>query len=484
MQAQTLLRLSRSHRLLGMVATIPIVGWILSSFVLHGVGLLLPNGLAGVYDLKPYHEHVAQLQAANLASPTQALARLRADGLDRVYWLRLEVLGKQVVYIAKPGPFEPERVYDAYTLERLDPLPEATLRTIADDQLIGTTVAEFSDGAEFNRYYTLDQLPAVEFVMEREQPSKLVISRLSGRTLRRTNPAADLFATAYRSVHVWQWGDSVLFFSVLLYAGAGIALLLVLAGYTLWWTRRENRRRWTKSVPRARRFHGALAPIAGLLLATQMLVGAYLWFNLGLIEPQFRGQGSFRSEWAGGIAVSESLATPAEILAMLPELSGDDGHPIQRFEWRKMGEERFWIIYPQRNANGVLVHAASRQLWDRIPESLAATAGASVVLGEPVGPGVESTEYWMDFNARVATYRFRFTDPDDSDIHVSQITGEVVQRRPAIWRAFGPFLTYHTFGFTGNKWFDTALLSTLQILILLMVISGWFLALPRARKQK
>jgi len=88
----------------------------------------------------------------------------------------------------------------------------------------------------------------------------------------------------------------------------------------------------------------------------------------------------------------------------------------------------------------------------------------------------------MDFNARVPTYRFRFTDPDETDVHVSQITGEVVQRRPAVWRAFGPFLAYHTFGFTGNPWLDTVLLTMLQLTILVMVGSGWAMALRGGRK--
>lgn len=48
-------RLSRSHRHLGLVALIPLAGWVASSFVLHGVGLALPNGLQGVYALEPYH---------------------------------------------------------------------------------------------------------------------------------------------------------------------------------------------------------------------------------------------------------------------------------------------------------------------------------------------------------------------------------------------------------------------------------------------
>lgn len=84
----------------------------------------------------------------------------------------------------------------------------------------------------------------------------------------------------------------------------------------------------------------------------------------------------------------------------------------------------------------------------------------------------------MDSNTRVPTYLFRFTDPDHTDVHVSQMTGEVVQRRPAVWRAFGPFLAYHTLGFTGNPWLDTVLLSVLQLTVLAMVFSGWRLAAP------
>ena len=121
--------------------------------------------------------------------------------------------------------------------------------------------------------------------------------------------------------------------------------------------------------------------------------------------------------------------------------------------------------------------AASGRVIPRLSAQQAAIAGASVVEGEPVGSADEATEYWMDFNTRVPTWRFRFSDVDETDVHVSQITGEVVQRRPAVWRSFGPFLRYHTFGFTGNPWLDTVLLTTLQLSILTMVVTGWRMAL-------
>lgn len=499
MQPVTRLRLSRWHRAVGLVATVPIVGWIVSSFVLHGVGLALPNGLQGVYGLEPHHARPIALESPSLLAPDAILALLAADGLDRVHWLRLEVLGGVPAYVVKPGPFDLERSYDARSGDRLDPLPDAMIRAIADDHLTGTSVAHLAPGDEFNRYYTVDRVPAVAVEMEGDQPSELVFNRASGRILRRTDPMAEAFHTAYLSMHVWQWGDALRLFTSILYGLVGSALLLVGLGYTLWWTRREARRRWTDAVRPVRRIHARLAPVAGLLLATQMLVGAYLWFNLGLIEPRFRGQGSFAEEWRGGIAVTESLAPPAEIAraagldavtgpatsaahrafgsATEPDTGVDAPAPVQRYEWRAVGDRRFWIAYPSRNANGILVDAQEGEVLKRLTPELAALAGAEVVNGVAAGPPVESTEYWMDFNARIPTYGFRFTDPDDTDVHISQATGEVVQRRPAIWRAFGPFLAYHTFGFTGNPWFDTILLTALQLAILVMVVTGWRMAL-------
>lgn len=498
MQPATRLRLSRTHRAVGLLATLPIIGWIVSSFVLHGVALTLPNGLQGVYELEPLHATSVPLEDDALVAPDDVLAALGADGLERIYWLRLDVLGGRPAYVVKPGPFDLERVYDARTGRRLDPLPDDMLRAIANEQLVGTEVAEMHAGDEFNRYYTVERVPAVAITMEGSQPSELVFNRAAGRILRRTDPMAEWFHKAYRSVHVWQWGDSLRIFTALLYGLVGTALLLVALGYTLWWTRRDTRRRWTDAVRPARRIHARFAPVAGFLLATQMLVGTYLWFNLGLIEPRFRGQGSFATEWRGGIATTESLTRPSAIAAALAratgktegshETMGGDGNgpsadggvaPVQRYEWRAVGDRRFWLAYRSRNENGTLLDARSGEVLERLTPELAAEAGAEVVEGVPAGTPAEATEYWMDFNARVPTYRFRFTDPDDTDVHVSQITGEVVQRRPAVWRSFGPFLLYHTFGFTGNPWLDTLLLTALQLSILVMVVTGWRMALRR-----
>jgi len=174
--------------------------------------------------------------------------------------------------------------------------------------------------------------------------------------------------------------------------------------------------------------------------------------------------------------VREDLAPAHHLAAALPADVVESERPVQRWEWRAVGKDRFWVAYPARNGNGVLLDAGTGEVLKGLTPEQAATAGEMVVLGESAGPPEESVEYWMDFNARIPTYRFRFTDPDRTDVHVDRLTGEVVQRRPAIWRAFGPFLLYHTFGFTGNPWMDTAFLTALQLIVLGMVLSGWRLA--------
>lgn len=481
MRSSLRLRVSRTHRFLGLVALIPLAGWIVSSFVLHGVGLAAPNGLQGVYELAPFHGADVALEEPGFLPPDSVLRRLAADGLERIYWLRLEQVAGTPAYVVKPGPFRMERVYDARSGARLDPLSEDALRRVADAELIGTRATSLHPNDEFNRYYTLDRVPAVAVEMEGEQPTELVLSRASGRTLRRTDPLAAAFEKAYRSVHVWQWGPSVLFFTAVLYGLVAVTSAVVFLGYVLWFDRRGRRARWTDEVRPARRLHARLAPVAGVVLVSQMFVGAYLWFNLGPIEPRFRGQGSFRTEWQGGIPTQASLPAPAEIKALLPAGTAEGPRPIQRYEWRVVGTDPVWLAYPERDGLPLLVDGVSRRAVARLEPDQAARAAAMVVLGEPTGDAEESTEYWMDANARVPTYRFRFSDPDATDVHVSQHTGEVIQRRPAIWRAFGPFLVYHTFGFTGNPWLDTLLLTALQALVLAMMVSGWRLSRKRPR---
>jgi len=471
-------RIVGSHRLLGLVATVPIVGWIASSFVLHGVGLALPeHGLQGDYTLRVPEAGDALLAEEATVSPTELLEKLESEGVSRIYWLRLTRVGGRAVYIVKPAPHDLERTYDAATGTRLDPLPPELLRRRADEELTGTQAVSFDEAPAFNRYYAVDRVPAVRFQMEGEQPTELVLSTASGRTLSRTDPLAACFQRAYRSVHVWQWGDDVRLFTALLYGLVGLSLTVVVLGSILWIDRR-GRGGLPPVARRSRKIHGTLAPVAGALLATQMLVGAYLWYNLGPIEPRFRGQGSFRAEWVGGIETSEGLAPPPRLEAAFRRAGKEEGAPVHAFEWREVGGHRLWIVSSRRDDEGLLFEAGTGRPLDRLDRSTARRAAEAVVVGRATEFRGEADEYWMDLNRRVPTYLFRFDDPDRSDVHVSQTTGEVVQRRPAIWRGFAPFLVYHTFAFTGHAVLDTVLLTALQLAVLVMVVTGWILARP------
>lgn len=473
-------RVARWHRWAGLVATVPLVAWVVSSFVLHGVGLTLPEtGLRGEYELQARPSRAADLGAPDVMHPTRALARVGADGPERVYWLRLRSLAGRAVYVAKPGPFALERVYDAVTGERLDPLAPELLRAVADEELVGTAAVHQEDGVEFNRYYAPEPVPATHFTMEGRQPSEIVLSRASGRTLTREDPRAGVFEAAYRKVHVFQWGPSVPLFSAILYGLVGVTLVVMALGVTLWIDRRRRARPLSAAVRKERRVHAWLAPWAAVIILTQMLVGAYLWYNLGLIEPRFRGQGSFQEDWVGGLAVGEELPDPAAVdLASATPGGMADLHAV---EWRKVDGRILLVAHPVRDQEGIAFDPTTGQRIERLSPEAAGAAADAVVLGRPAEFVGESREYWMDYNRFIPTYLFRFDDPDRTDVHVSQVTGEVIQRRPEIWRQFGPFLVYHTFAFTGNPWLDTFLLGALQITVLAMVFTGWRMARPLAR---
>ena len=476
-------RISRTHRTLGLVLTVPIVGWVLSSFVLHAVGLVAPAGLQGVYRLRPYSLRPVHLERDSILPPEEILRAVARDGKGEVYGLRLTGMAGRPVYVVRTSPFGLEWVYDAATGARLDPLSIEMLVAAADDELAGTRSGAYLETREFNRYYALDEVPVVKFRMEGEQPAELVLSRASGRTLRRSDRLAVLFDRAYRMVHVWQWGD-LRTFTAVLYGLAGATLLLVGLGFVLWYDRRERRRRAKGHRRAARRIHATLAPVAGILLASQMLVGSYLWLDLGPLEPRFRGQGSFHPAWAGGIAVTERPASARTILAALPDNVRDAPEPIQAIEWRAIGSRRFWVVYPRRDEEGILLDAGTGLRLDRLDVELAARAAEAVVAGsaDPEYRG-EADEYWMDLNLRIPAYVFRFDDPDHTDVYVSEVTGEVMQRRPAFWRGFEPFLTYHTFAFTGRPVLDTFILLLVQSIVLTMAVTGWRMARPLRRRQ-
>jgi hypothetical protein len=272
--------------------------------------------------------------------------------------------------------------------------------------------------------------------------------------------------------------------TALLYAcGLGVVVMTVL-GYLLFWWRRVPK---TAAPPptrpagffSARNLHRKLGVIVGGVLIVQVIAGIYLWLSLGPLNDAFRGKRSFPTAWAGGMATTESLATPATVLATvaphLPEIS----RPVQAIEWRLLGENLAWFVTPRRDERPVVFDAATGTRIDALHPDIAGGIARQEMAGNPsfvyLGPLHFQS---MDLNRRLPAYRFRFSDPEKTDVYVLQNTGEIVMRRPAFWRMFGPFYATHMLAVSKNKVVDITLLALFQIGFLIVIATGWRLQFP------
>lgn len=474
-------RIARWHRWLGLLLTLPLVGWIVSSAAMMLVTMNAEQGLAGSYRLQPFNSVDVPLERAAVP-PAEITRRLAAEhGVERLLWLRLESRGEHLLYVAKPTPYSLALVFDARTGERLDPLPDALLEVTANEALIGTRLAGLRDSPEYNRYYTVDRVPAVEARMVGEQPAALILSRDEGRTLRRTNADAAQFTWWYKTFHVNQWTDNILLWTTILYLLAGGVVVLATFGYQLFFWRRARQIPVAK-VPqhRTRNLHRKLGVVVGGILVLQVVVGSYMWLSLGPLEDPFRGKGSFNPAWEAGFTLPSPLTDPAAVLERTAALLPEQPHPVQSIEWRRLGDRDAWIVSPRKDELGLVFDAATGEHIEKLEPAVAGAIAQEEVLGRAEFAYIsEARQLWTDLNRPVPTYRFRFRDPGKSDVYVAQASGQVIQRRPGFWRMFGPFLTVHMFSFTGNKVFDMSVLALFQLGVLALIFTGWRLQFPR-----
>lgn len=474
---------ARWHRWLAIALTAPLLAWIVSSAVMWVTTLDLQGGLAGiqVYRLEP-HNSVDQPLDEGVLPPGRILASASAEhGVERLHWLRLASRGEDLVYVVKPDPFSRALTFDARSGRRMDPLPDSLLRRWADEELVGTFATEVVGVREYNRYYRADRIPAALIHMEGEQATQLVLSRDEGRTLRRSDRAAQRFTWWYQALHVFQWSDHLLFWTTFLFLLGAATVVLGALGLILFWRRRGRSvatpsPSGTTPAPGtwSRRWHRILGVSVGTLLIVQILVGSYLWLNLGPLEDPFRGKGSFNPEWAGGFTPARELQPPAAVLERTARSLPDRERPVQAVEWRVLDGRETWILTLRRDEREWVFDAGTGERIDALPvETVARIAQEEVVGRPPFEYKGEGNEIWIDRAARVPTYRFRFEDPWVTDVHADQATGQVIQRRPAIWRAFSPFLRIHMMAATGNKAVDGALLFLFQGGLLALILTGW-----------
>ena len=177
-------------------------------------------------------------------TPVQILARATKSDVDIAYSVRLESQGPHLIYVVRPTPYAVEMTFDAMTGARLDPLPDSLPLAIADEHLSGTrAVRRIIDVGEYHRDYDVPFVAAARIAMEGAQTSELILSRASGRPLRRLDGVATGFEAWYRAAHVFQWGGAMGVFTTLLYVVTGAVAVLAILGI-------DFRDRETKLFPR------------------------------------------------------------------------------------------------------------------------------------------------------------------------------------------------------------------------------------------
>ena len=473
-------RVASSHKWLGLILTLPLLGWIASSVAMMLVTMNAPNGLAGNYALNPYNSVDMALDSATIA-PSALLQRLSADyGIKQIYWLRLQAKGPHLWYTVKPTPSALAMVFDAHTGKRLDPLTDELLAAVANEALVGARFAGLDDGPEYNRYYDVSRVPAVRARVEGDQPAMLILSRDEGRTLRRLNAESGRFNWWYRIFHVNQLSDHLVVWTTFLLSCATGAIVLSAFGYQLFWWRRNRGQSLSGATRYDRRtMHRRFGVVVGGLLILEMAAGIYMWIGFGPLEDPFRGKASINRDWTAGISTGQMLASPQVVLRSVAARLPQSPRPVQAIEWRRFGDRDGWIVVQNLTELGEVFNGSAGEQLKALPVELAGLIAQQEVKGRPTYFYVgESSQLWMDLNRPVPAYRFRFDDAGNSDVYVAMANGQVLQRRSAFWRRFGPFLDLHMFSFTGQKWVDMALLLLFQAAIVGSILTGWTLQFP------
>ena len=463
---------ARWHRWTGVALTAPLVAWLLSALAMHLIVHDAPNGLQGVYDLSAANSVVRRLDDASVSPST--ILRAAADfGADQPFSIRLESHGRYLLYVVRPTPYALAMTFDAMTGERLDPLSDSLMLAIADEHLAGTrAVRILEDVTEYHRDYDLPGVPAARILMDGDQPSELILSRASGRPLRRLDAVATGFEAWYRALHVFQWagggvgGGAMGVFTTLLYLMTVGVFVLGVMGITLWvW-------RWGKRRPTPLLWHGRVGMTVGVFLLVEILVGAYMWLSLGPLQDPFRGKNTFALPTTG-LTASDSLAEPRTVLDGVTPAMGVDAADIQMIEWRHIAEHPVWVVRKARNEVGTVFSAHDSAPWEPVPPETIGLAVQQLMDGKPgFSHEGEREYYWNDLNRPIPVYHYRFDD--DTDVYASQATAEIVSRRTDFWRAFSPFLMVHSVAFTSDPELNAIFLFIMLGAITTLLATGWW----------
>ncbi len=486
--SSTKANVSTWHRWMGLILSIPLLAWVISSAVLIYTTFDLPNGLAGQYRLAPYNSIDVPLNQAKL-QPMDVLKKLKSEyGILKIQWLRLESQGDNLWYVVRPTPYSLAMTFDARSGARLDPLSDKLLTVVANQSLVGTRVSSIKDQPEFNRDYVIDRVPAAAIQMVGEQPSVLMLSRDNGRALRRLNPDTERFNWWYRFFHVNQFTDHVIPWTTLLYLCAIGVLVVIVMGYMLFWWRRYRVVRTSLARPpwyTARNLHRKFGVLIGGVLIVQLVAGIYIWLSLGPLNPSFRGKNSFADDWYGGISTQQKVSPINDVIAATNKQLPISMRPIQAITWHQLNTQPVWFITERRDELPIVINASSGKKMQALSPADAGKIARQQMAEHPTYDYIESLEFsFTDLADKFPAYRFRFHDAQQTDVYVLQATGEIVMRRPFFWRIFGPFLSVHMLAITKNKAIDITILAFFQVSILIVILTGWRIQFPKVANDE
>jgi hypothetical protein len=152
---------------------------------------------------------------------------------------------------------------------------------------------------------------------------------------------------------------------------------------------------------------------------------------------------------------------------------------MQAIEWRRLGERDVWLLSPRKDQRPLVFDAASGARIEPLTPETAGAIARQETTGHPAYDYLGPLHFQsMDLNRHLPAYRFRFKDAAQTDAYVLQDTGDVIMRRPAFWRRFGPFFATHQLALTRDKTIDLSLLALFQISFLALIVTGWRLQFP------
>ena len=130
------------------------------------------------------------------------------------------------------------------------------------------------------------------------------------------------------------------------------------------------------------------------------------------------------------------------------------------------------MVRSARNEVGTVFDAKTGAPSEPSAEMIGRTAQAMMNGAPAFTIEGERDYYWNDLNRSIPVYHFRFDD--GTDVYASQATGEIVSRRTGFWRAFSPFLQFHSLAYSEEDETNAFFLLSMLVAISLLVFTGWW----------